>query len=769
MSNKIYENYKKSLEQKFNAVCFDIDGTLTEVNSKKIASPAIKMIADLLNKKIPIVFITGRGETGLADLKRDLIDVLTLNYKISMSDLCRIFVLTNDGARMFYSEGNYILSRDVYLTSDNALEELKYFDEKIVKYLNQSSLMELCNITYSKDLKNNKILNIRIVFNTTNNDIINSIYDNIKKFIEKNNLNNIHITRGVYKDNIVLQIGTAKKNEAIIQAEKIIGIPQNSMIRIGDCGDVRGNDFSMLNCEQGYSVDKTSNSENSCFPIFDDNGNILKKIDATLYLINRAKIIPTVCLEHADRVKYTYDYALTEKKILEGRNKYLKKYNDIVNRKFNLINGINDLFDQSSGSIKIPMYEWELMPNSTLKNFWNTNENRCLCYSMRDNKNYLLRGSKIYYYFLANRESINGKDITTVDNIAEWYNNNQKFISNAKVAISDTHDFKNIYNVKMILGILDNLRNALIVILNHEITRSYYDKNILLKLNSKNNININNIYKILYLTDEIIAKICFDEDYTMSKNQIMDLMNLCENYIAIDKQTSINSFEDIDFSKEFRAYREIDNFAENYITAMLNKGENIQDTIRSVCGMSYGGIELPIIYKLVNPQIEDVLILKLNKKVSGYKNKQLVELRKFNINNYGGLLLNNDILNKSTIILDDNILTGKTIQLAMNTLYDAGIETLKVGIVRYPSMNRIDQMFMKNHGAVDYNLFFEYIVGLCFPSPYSWRDENNFDLYMDSLGVFDLNRKKIVECLIKNHDYQAKSEVAEYKRRILKG
>lgn len=768
MSNKIYENYKKSLEQKFNAVCFDIDGTLTEINSKKISSPAIKMIANLLNRKIPIAFITGRGETGLIDLKRDLIDVLTLDYKISMSDLRRIFVLTNDGARMFYSEGNDILSRDVYLTSNDALEELKYFDEKIVKYLNKSSLMELCNITYSKDLKNNKILNIRIVFNSINNDIINSIYDNIKKFIEKNNLNNIHITRGVYKDNIVLQIGTAKKNEAIIQAEKIIGIPQNSMIRIGDCGDVRGNDFSMLNCEQGYSVDKTSNFENSCFPIFDDDGNILKGINATLYLINHAKIIPTVCLEHADKVKYTYNYALTEKKILEGRNKYLKKYNDIVNRKFNLINGINDLFDQSSGSIKIPMYEWELMPNSALKNFWNTIENGCLCYSMRDNNNYLLRGSKTYYYFLANRESIKGKDMTTVDNVTEWYNNNENFILNAKVAISDTYDFKNIYNVKMILGILDNLRNVLIVILNHEVTRSYYDKNILLKLNSKNSANINNIYKILYLTDEIIAKICFNEDYTMSKNQIMDLMNLCENYIDIDKQTFINSFEDIDFSKEFRAYREIDNFAENYITAMLNKGENIQDTIQSVCGMSYGGIELPIIYKLVNPQIEDVLILKLNKKVSGYKNKQLVELRKFNINNYGGLLLNNDILNNSTIILDDNILTGKTIQLAMNTLYDAGIETLKVSIVRYPSMNRIDQMFMKNHGAVDYNLFFEYIVGLCFPSPYSWRDENNFDLYMDSLGVFDLNRKKIVECLIKNHDYQAKSEVAEYKRRILK-
>ena len=32
MENMLYDNYKKSLEQKYNAVCFDIDGTLTEKN-----------------------------------------------------------------------------------------------------------------------------------------------------------------------------------------------------------------------------------------------------------------------------------------------------------------------------------------------------------------------------------------------------------------------------------------------------------------------------------------------------------------------------------------------------------------------------------------------------------------------------------------------------------------------------------------------------------------------------------------------------------------
>lgn len=104
-------------------------------------------------------------------------------------------------------------------------------------------------------------------------------------------------------------------------------------------------------------------------------------------------------------------------------------------------------------------------------------------------------------------------------------------------------------------------------------------------------------------------------------------------------------------------------------------------------------------------------------------------------------------------------------QLAINTMYDLGINIDNLIIVRYPSINRVDQMFMKGHGAIDYNCFFDYIKGLCFPSPYSFRDAQSLNDYEDSLGVFDLNRKKIIECLAKNHDYKEQSDVYRLKRR----
>ena len=121
---------------------------------------------------------------------------------------------------------------------------------------------------------------------------------------------------------------------------------------------------------------------------------------------------------------------------------------------------------------------------------------------------------------------------------------------------------------------------------------------------------------------------------------------------------------------------------------------------------------------------------------------------------------------KDYILMDDNLLTGKTMQLALTTFYDLKIDVNKIIIVRYPGVNRIGQMFMQNHGAIDYKYFFDFIEGLYFPSPYSWKDPNSNNLYEDSLGIFDLNRRKILECLLKNGSYSDNSEVLCLKRKV---
>ncbi len=775
--NILLENYLKSLNQKYNAVCFDIDGTLTTKNSKIIDDRAIDMIIDLLAKKIPVVFITGRGETGLDDLKKDIYVRIKNSESITDSDIKRIYVLTNDGARLFYSttiEQEGFLSQNIYISTKEELDQLLLIDKIVKEIKNDSIISDYFDVTYSKNLNTNQILNVRLVFNINDNKLINSIFINIENYIINNNLRGVHLTRGIYKNKSVIQIGTATKDKAIERTEKIIGVPRDSMIRIGDCGDLKGNDFAMLNCNQGYSVDKRSKSIDSCFPIFDDYGNIIKGVEATLQLIKRAKILPTVCLEKADKDSYKRNFARVESNIVMGRQLLLKKYNDMLSINFNNCNVIDDLFDKESGSIVIPMYEMELSNNNPLKDFWLFTDNETLIYSLRDNNNYLLRGSSTYYYFISNRISINRKDVTSINDVKSWHENYIKFLNNSMSAISCTKNLNIQINKKLLLGILDNCRNILLVLINHYIVSNYLTKNILLDISLKDDECSAKLYDTIMKTEKIISKICFKNQYMIDKESILTIINSTKEILFNNLTLELNNEKKDNYSKDYRAYREIDNFAENYIAVSLYKEKCNNNQCVNACGLSYGGIELPFLAKIIDQnRIEKVLLLKFNNEVSGYTNKQLIDLRKFNIK-YFGSVINSEIFKYSNVdLFDDNVLTGKTLQLAINSLYDCNVNVNNICIVRYPSINRIDQMFLDNPSAIDYNLFFNYIYGLCFSSPYSWKDDiwkkQNGEIdYTDSLDIFDLNRKKIVECLLKNHDYNENSEIGEYKRRILK-
>lgn len=303
---------------------------------------------------------------------------------------------------------------------------------------------------------------------------------------------------------------------------------------------------------------------------------------------------------------------------------------------------------------------------------------------------------------------------------------------------------------------------------------NYYNKNILLNVSEEKEIENFKLYKNIIDVNNFIAEICFGNNLKLDKDKIIKTINDTRNILLKNLENEQIKENQKDYSKDYRAYREIDNFAENYITVSVFREKFKFDKTLNSCGMSYGGIELPILHKIISKNEEEKsLLLKFNKEVSGYTNKQLLNLRNFNINKLGGIVNSDDFINNDINLFDDNVLTGKTLQLAINSLYDCDINVKNICIVRYPSINRIDQMFLDKSSAIEYNLFFNYIYDLCFNSPYSWKDDDwkiekgKID-YTDTLGIFDLNRRKIVECLIKNHDFNENSEVGEIKRKLLK-
>ena len=771
INEELLKNYKKSLEQKYNAVCFDIDGTLTEDNSTKIDYRVLPMLANLLKKHIPVVFITGRGETGLNDLLSDIVYDLKNKYDVTQKELLKMYALTNDGARIFMtsSGSEQLFNINEYISSKEDFIKLEELNKKIITLLESSMLKERCKVTYSIDSKTNTIINIRVILLDDSVELNNEMIKIINSLIRDSKNPNLNLTIGMHNGKQVLQIGTATKDKAIQIAERIIGIPQNSMLRIGDCGDKLGNDYSMLNCSQGFSVKKISGELDKCFPII-NNGKIETGVNGTLSLLKKVKLLPTICLEHAIQSEYAKAYAKVEKQMTQGKNNKIIYFNNLINNKFQEVDGINSLFDLSSGSIKIPMYEWINIPdNNPLKQLWLTYNDSSLHYSMFDNENILLRGSGIYYYFLSQRihDENTREDITTKNMIYEWLNNNLQFFSKSLIAINNISNINDLNNTKMILGLIDNIRNYLLILLNQQIVNNDIEKNVMVNLEmlDKDSL-INKLYKNLINVENLMKNILFNEIYKINS---IDVEKLIKNVIIITNEFKSEFTKQPDkenYSKDFRAYREIDNFAENFITCYLTiqKDSNIFD--KGICGVCYGGLELPIIMKSIDDRIDDVSILKFNKNVTGYAKKQSLELRNFDISKAGGIELYGINKQKEYIILDDNLLTGKTMQLAITTFYDIGIDVDKIVAVRYPGVNRISQMFMPNHGAVDYRHFFNFIEGLYFSSPYSWRDPYSTNLYEDSLGIFDLNRRKILECLVKNGDYSKKSEVLYVKKMV---
>lgn len=472
------------------------------------------------------------------------------------------------------------------------------------------------------------------------------------------------------------------------------------------------------------------------------------------------------------RNDYTKAYAKVEKQMNQGKNHRIAYFNTLINNKFFTSDGINSLFDYSSGSIKIPMYEWiAISDDNPLKQLWLTSKDFSLCYSMYDNENILLRGSKVYYYFLSKRthDEKTQEDITTKDMVYEWLNNNKDFLSKSLLAINSISDTNNLDNTKMILGLIDNIRNYLLILLNQIIISDNIEKNLMLNLEMiQKNLFISKIYNNLINVEKMMRNISFNENY---KINCIDIENIIKNTILITDEFKLKfegECEKENYSKDFRAYREIDNFAENFITCYLTLKKDSNIFNKGICGVCYGGLELPIIMKSIDDRISDVSILKFNKNVTGYTKKQSLELRFFDIFKTGGIEEFGIDKRKEYILLDDNLLTGKTMQLAITALYDMGIDVNKLVVVRYPGVNRINQMFMPNHGAVDYKHFFNFIEGLYFSSPYSWRDPYSTNPYEDSLGIFDLNRRKILECLVKNGDYSKNSEVLYVKRMVKK-
>lgn len=755
-----------TFEKRYNAVCIDIDGVLVDTNLN--SEGTVDIIGELLKKHIPIVFATGRGEGSTKGFVKSISKELYTKYNVSINDLKHISCICNDGELILYTSGNTekLLDNVELLCSRESLENLSLMVDPIREQI-LSKFGDEVKIQGSFSESLDSLMGIRFVFE--NIQLRDELWKGIEECINKHNVGKekFNITEGKYGDKLVIQIGTSDNAKSILEAEKRLGIPKDSMIRIFDEGKKGGNDYSILDSKQGFSTGTISEEPFGCIPILDEKFNKMEGIAATEYILKQLKIYPTICLENAYKERYKKQLAIAEKQIQLGRTEVIRKMNEQFCEKFGVTNGFEDVFDKETGSIKFYDYEWELINNDNpLKQIFNLKDDGKRKYSLEDDDSLLLRGADNYYFFIANCN----KNNITCNDVVRWKDNNINFFSECLRGLEKINGNDNITR-KLKLAVLDNLRNNTLVVLNAAMRNKYNNANVHIAFETyKKDDTINSCYDNCLAIERLMQTVCFeklddkfDENIRNVLNNSIDLLETVVNNIVEKNDENINA-------KCFRSFREIDNYIENYSTIRyaiekIQEEKNLNDRDVSFNGVAYGGLELPFIAKVVLENRANVLTneIFLNGNYNTRHHNNLSMMDDIKIQTLGNVKTSDS----HNIVTDDNVLTGKTLQVVLNGLFNNNYNVDDLIAVRYPSLNRVEQMFYENHGAIDTTQYFTYIKGLLFPTPYSKLKET-FDgdvsrkKYKDEFGVFNKTKDKVIKCIYKNGRYKRDSETRKY-------
>ena len=468
--------------------------------------------------------------------------------------------------------------------------------------------------------------------------------------------------------------------------------------------------------------------------------------------------IPTITLHDIDKSSYVKQLAEAERQINGYKNLARFGISNTMKRIFSISGDCFTIFDKRAGGVLFKDWEWELIPNTNkIKSLFDMKVNGDLLYCLDTDEGKMLRGSDTYYYFLANKQKSQKVDI---DMVYEWTKNNATFINDFLSVLPSIKDI-DANNRRLLLGVLDNVRNISLIMLNCNIVKNSKSMNSIIELSGKmENKDIDKWSKSCGEIEKYIKLLCFSD--IMDDSFLSDIYNtmreVLKNYAA-DINKIMENPQSVNLDKSFRTYREIDNFIENYIAVYyaiqrikVTKPEILSREVNFI-GATYGGLELPFIANeiLNNEIMMSAIILQSKYKDRNPEDYISKSIKTENID---------DFYSKFNILGDDNILTGKTMQAMINLLFSNNIAVENIAIVRYPSINRINQMIAED-SAVDTKKFFGYIQGLVFSSPYTKIKEGNNGLYLDELGIFNKDRRRLLEYLYKNGRYSVNSEVAE--------
>lgn len=166
-----------------------------------------------------------------------------------------------------------------------------------------------------------------------------------------------------------------------------------------------------------------------------------------------------------------------------------------------------------------------------------------------------------------------------------------------------------------------------------------------------------------------------------------------------------------------RTYKEADNPLENLRFRDTLIAKLKATPIDTIIGIRFGGSELPHLVKKYIPGA-DVVKVRASNYSEVSQDVSIDGLRK-------------DAEN--ILILDDNILTGRTLQSLIAALKRTSVKRAYFGCVSYSAMKRYPQMIMPDHGVVNMDV----LRWSCVVAESQYTRISNSRSYKNSNGVFD--------------------------------
>lgn len=804
--------YMSAMTSLYHAVCLDIDDTVT-FNNQKERKLIVEALAKLTTRNVVICFITGRGIGNAFDFLNELKNsIMKENPHIRESQFRRWYCVTNNGYMLYSNDfvnENGFLTRYKPLVSQEVKSQYSLWKHKLQEtiaiFLSQKLSIPLATIKRDSSAsigENSLRFPIDPKFEP---QIGTTLINEIKSIVEECTHCPFGVNRGVYHKTgkIVIEVSMTTKGSAIDQFESDLGIPKNKMVRIGDQGDFAGNDYEMLNNLCGFSVGKFSDSPYGCWPVISQTDpycdpDIMVGVKATAHLLNMLKIYPAICLEKPDESSYLPRLAVSEKRNIAANRTAYDFYENQIQYAFRYdlghFGGVRNYIDEKTGAFYIHDSEYELLrvqqPNHLLFKIYDhrislpESQFPRLEFSMRTDTGLLLRGPINYYYGLAFRN--NGGDNLNKNFLMQLNNQRIHFF---KVCINNISNIGNIevkdsITRRVLLGIMDSIRDYLLFIMNFYLQIKVGSQNTLYSFENNevcpsNTEEDNCLWKLFQIAKKNLTNMyncLFDNIHTKFLRDFLTFLSNDILNVSREFDFAISKLDDgFDYGKGCRVWREIDSFYENVVAVDTSINKllyecEIENKNVYLYGMRYGGIELPIItamlfdikYGLFNISYH-IGAMCLGSNYAKNHSKAWSTDKE--------LIVDNRCKYEEDscfhILMDDNLVTGKTLQNAMNLLASHGLYPDRLVVVRYPSLNRIKHMFLPNHGAPDTDLFWEYVYGLTSPTPYTKLNHptcytqvpNN--MYLDALGHFNKARTYVIELLYKNGVYSSKGEVSE--------